>query len=118
VHDHDDRLLLGRLVFHGEQHATAELQIVMRGRAGGDQLRDAPPDGGSRGQMVEIFAGVGVLGGAPLLDGRIVPVFQPAIIVGNFDALIFVGNRALRRVRRLGDGRALSKASLLTKRLS
>ena len=63
-----------------------------RSRTGGDELLQAIFDGGARGQVIEIFAGARVLGGAPLLDRGIVPIFQPAIVVGDGDAKIFVGD--------------------------
>src|SRR5215472_14750072 len=59
--------------------------------------------------MVKIFAGAGVLGCAPLLDGGIVPVFEPTVVVGDFDAMVFVGDGTLRRVGRLGEFGLVSK---------
>src|SRR5215472_7884627 len=60
--------------------------------------------------MIKIFASAGILRGAPLLDNGIVPILQPAIIVRDFDALIFVGDRLLRSIRRRWDGGALGKS--------
>ena len=66
-------------------------------------------DGGARRQAIEIFAGAGVLRGAPLLDGGIIPVFQPSVVIDDFNAMIFVDDWVLRGVGRLADGWALSK---------
>ena len=50
---------------------------------------------GPRWQMIEIFPGAGVLRRAPLLDLGSVPVFQPAIVLGDFHAVVKVGDRML-----------------------
>jgi hypothetical protein len=98
---------LWRLVFHREQGATAELKIVVGGGAGTERLFEHLLDGRTRRQMVEIVSAARILGRAPLLDLGIVPVFQPAVVVGDFNALIFVGDGALWRCWWRGNGRAL-----------
>jgi hypothetical protein len=59
--------------------------------------------------MVEIFAGAGVLRGAPLFHRGIVPVLHPTVVVRDFDTLIFVDDRMLGGVWRLGNRWALSE---------
>jgi len=45
--------------------------------------------------MVEISPRPCVLGCAPLLDFRVVPIFNPAVVVHDFHAVIFVRDRTL-----------------------
>ncbi len=72
-----------------------------------DELRDAALEAGALGQCVEHRAGVGVLGLAPGLDGGVVPVFEPAVVFGYFDAVVDVGDRALLGGRGLAGGGGL-----------
>src|SRR5260370_41868774 len=53
--------------------------------------------------MVEILSSARILRGAPWLDFGIFPVFQPPIVVGDFDSAILVGNRTLGRRWGLGN---------------
>jgi len=107
AHRDQQRLLQGRLVLLGKQHSGAKLQTGICHRAGGRELTQAVLNGIARGHLIEIFAGSCVLRSAPLLDRGIVPVLEPAIVVGDFDALVFVGDGVPGRVRRLRDRRTL-----------
>ena len=75
----------------------------------GNKLFEAIFNGSAGGQVIEIFASARVLGGAPLLNRRVVPGFQPTVVVGDRDAIIFVGDGPLGSVGRLRDGRGLGE---------
>jgi hypothetical protein len=110
VHRHQHRLLLRRLVSHGEQQSVAELQVVVGNGSGGDEFAQVLLDDRARGQVVKVIAGAGVLGGAPLLYGGVVPVFESAVVIRNFYAMIFVGDWVLGGGGRSGDGLRLDES--------
>jgi hypothetical protein len=80
------------------------LQGEVADRTGADKLLETLFNGGAVLQIVQIPASVDVLGGAPLFDFGIVPVLQPAVVVGYGYAVIFVGDRTLGGVGRRGVG--------------
>jgi hypothetical protein len=97
------RLLFRRLALDGKQRAFA----VFDGREA-DRLRrhdfgHARANLGDIRQDVKHRSGVGILSVAPLADGRVVPVFEPAVIVNDGCPVINIGNRLLRSVGRHGS---------------
>src|ERR1019366_4723533 len=56
-------------------------------------------------------AGGGVLCAGPLFHGRIVKVFQPAVIVGHLDGIVSVGDRLLGSLRQQRADRNSQKES-------
>jgi hypothetical protein len=59
------------------------------------KLFQAIEDGFARRDFVEISTTVAILLFDPCLDRRGTEVFQPAIVIGYFDATIFIGHRLL-----------------------
>src|SRR5205814_1872042 len=54
---------------------------------------------------IEVFPGGGILRIAPCFDGGVGGILEPAIIVGDFDAVVGVGDWALLRSGGLGEKR-------------
>src|ERR1700740_2647400 len=61
-------LFLRRVVFYGEEHSPAELEIIESRGAGPAQLREALFDGVAQREVVQIFAAASILSSAPLLS--------------------------------------------------
>ena len=88
----EEGLLFWRLSLDGEESIAAELEVVVGDGAAAHELLETFFDGGAGGKMVEVFAGEGVFGGAPLFDFGIIPVFEPAIVVGDLYVEVLIGD--------------------------
>ncbi len=103
VHD-EERLLFGRLAAHGENLAAAVIEVAVAGRLGRHDFRELFAQRLGAGQVIEDAPGVGVLRLAPGFHVLVVPVLQPAVIVGDGDAVIGVRDWLLFRWGRAGEG--------------
>ena len=87
------------------------MQVKVDDGTDADKLLETLFNAGAGGQIVQIPASVGVLGGAPLFDCGIVPVFQPAVVVADRYAVVFVADRTLGRAGRRWEGRHLGESA-------
>ena len=95
-HHDDHRLLARRLLFDREELAAAVLEVApSRARVGADRLHARPQRRHER-QRVELRVRVGVLRVRPRLDLAVVPAFEPAVRIGDLDAVIGVDDRTHR----------------------
>lgn len=84
--------MFGRLEFQGEEDAGAGDEAAVGRRVFGVEGGELFLDGGAIGAGVEPCARVLVLCDGPCLNGGRVGVFEPAVIVDDFDAVVFVGD--------------------------
>ena len=107
----DPRLLLARRIeAHRERLSATDDQSRDGGRPGLDQMLDPRAERRPAGELVEERAGAGVLGFGPGFHLRPVAVFEPAVVVDDFDAVIAVrhghpGGHGLCRDRGGSNGR-------------
>ena len=96
---HQERLQLGRLRLHREQHAAARRERrETRGRAV-IELAEPLHDRSPHRQAIQVCPRARVLAVAPLPHLGIGGLLQPSIVVHYFDAAVIVGNRPLGRRR-------------------
>ena len=100
---HQHRLLLRRLEFHREQNARPRDERRIARRSFREPLRQCFLHHRPVRQLVEISACPRVLRIRPGFDFRRIVLLQPLIRIFDFDALILIRHRLLRRLRiRLG----------------
>src|ERR1039457_6199521 len=98
-------MLMLLIALHGEDFVAALLdgEVVRFGRL--QDLAELVREGVAIRKRFEKGAGGGVLRGGPLFHRRIVEVFQPAVIVGDSDLAVGIGDRLLGGLRQQGgDG--------------
>jgi len=81
------------VAFEGEDLTAALLDGKVARLARLEDLPKFARNDFSIGKRCKKSAGGGILCGCPLFHSRIVGVFEPAIIIGNFDAVVSVDYR-------------------------
>ncbi len=103
IAEHDQGGLLARgIAIEGEDVGASGLQVGIGGSGGGDQPGQVALDRLADPQGVQAVAGALVLGLGPADHQGIAGVFQPAVGLGDGDAVDHLGERARRRID--GDG--------------
>jgi len=118
--EHDQVGLLLRGPALEREEDAVPLGEARPGRGGvAHELRDAGADPSARGRRVQPGARKGALRLRPCFDVRVVPVFEPAVVIGDVHVTVDVDHGLLgrRRVRRLHrpdgdhDGRSRGRGS-------
>src|SRR5689334_1652496 len=89
----EQRLRFRRLELEGKEQLTPPLEIEVAHDVAAEQFAYAAHDRTAGRQRIEQGARVHVLRVTPDAGRGIVPVFEPAIVLRNGDALIGVGDR-------------------------